>query len=51
MKRVRWLNFSTAWLLLVLQRTPVLRLAFVTAEFTSPPRAVSLLKSAFAVTA
>lgn len=48
-KRLRFLNFSAAWLLLLLQRTPLLRWASTAAEF-APSRVVALLKAS-AVTA
>lgn len=47
MKRNRWINFSTAWLLLLLQRTPVLRVAATAGEYVAPSRIVMLLKAAF----
>lgn len=47
MNRYRWLNCSAAWLLLLLQRTPAVRLALNAAEFTAPSRIVALLQSAF----
>jgi hypothetical protein len=48
MKNQRWLNLSAAWLLLLLQRTPVVRLAVTAGETIVPSRIVSLLKSAAA---
>ena len=50
MKKFRCLNLSATWLVLLLQRTPVLRLASAAGEFAAPSRVVSLLKS-FAATA
>jgi hypothetical protein len=49
MKKLRLLNFSTTSLLLLLQRTPALRVATAAAEALAPSRIVSLLKSAFAL--
>src|SRR5262245_4330718 len=51
MKKSRWLNFSAAWLLLLLQRTPALRLTAVAGDAIAPSRIVSLLKSAAAAAA
>src|SRR4051812_1815648 len=48
MKQFRWFKLSAAWLLL-LQRTPVLRVAATAGEYIAPSRIVSLLKSAAAV--
>ena len=45
------LNLPAFGLLLLLQRTPVLRLVTGTAEFFAPSRVVALLKSAFATAA
>ncbi len=47
MKRIRFLHLSAVWLVLLLQRTPALRLAAV-GEFTAPSRIVALLKAALA---
>ncbi len=47
MKRIRLLPFSAAWLLLLLQRAPALRVA-ATGEFSAPSRIVALLKAACA---
>jgi hypothetical protein len=44
------LGLSAAWLVVLLQRTPVLRVANIAAQFVAPSRIVSLLKS-FAATA
>ncbi len=51
MKFSRWFNCSAAWLVLLLQRTPVISGFFSSAEFSTPPRAVSLLQSAVATAA
>src|SRR5262245_25838629 len=48
MKRLRWFNFSAAWLMLLLQRTPALRVVAGAGEIVAPSRIVSLLKSALA---
>ncbi len=48
MNRLRWLPFSSAWLLLLLQRTPVLRVATQATELVAPSRVVALLQTAFA---
>src|SRR5436190_22078987 len=50
MKKVRWLNFTAAWLIMLLQRTPVLRLVSAATNNIAPSRIVSLLKSAAATT-
>jgi hypothetical protein len=51
MKLARRLNLPVAGLLILLQRTPLLRLAGGGGEFSAPPRIVALLKSAFATAA
>jgi hypothetical protein len=51
MKKLRWFNCSVAWLLLLLQRTPALRVAAAASEFAAPSRIVSLLKAAAATAA
>lgn len=51
MKRLRWFPSSLASLLLLLQRTPVLRVAAEAGELAGSSRAVSLLKSAFTAAA
>ena len=52
MNRVRWLNFSTFSLLLLLQRTPALRATMAAAaEYTAPTRIVALLRAAFGTAA
>ncbi|MSU49913.1 MAG: hypothetical protein EXS37_12650 [Opitutus sp.] len=48
MPKIRWLNFSAPWLLLLLQRTPALRVACAVAEHAAPPRIVSLLQAVLA---
>ncbi len=52
MNRVRWLNFSTTSLLLLLQRTPALRVASTEAAGSAAPsRIVALLRAAFGTAA
>jgi hypothetical protein len=51
MKQLRWFNLSATWLLLLLQRTPVLRLAANAGETIAPSRIVSLLKTITATAA
>ncbi|WP_414664669.1 immunoglobulin domain-containing protein [Horticoccus sp. 23ND18S-11] len=46
MKRFRSFTLPSAWLLLLLQRTPVVRLAATAGEFVAPSRVVALLKAA-----
>jgi hypothetical protein len=48
LKRVRQLSLPAGWLLLLLERTPALRLVSIAAESVAPTRIVALLKSAFA---
>ena len=45
MKRITWINLSATWLLLLLQRTPAMRVATEVAEFATPSRIVALLRS------
>jgi hypothetical protein len=45
MKRITWINFSATWLVLLLQRTPAVRVAAEVAEFATPSRIVALLRS------
>jgi hypothetical protein len=45
MKRLTWINFSATWLVLLLQRTPAVRVAAEVAEFATPSRIVALLRS------
>lgn len=45
MKRITWVNFSVTWLLLLLQRSPAVRVAAEVAEFATPSRIVALLRS------
>ena len=51
MKKIRRLNLSATWLLLLLERTPALRVASAAAEYAAPSRVVALLKAAFATAA
>ncbi len=46
--RIRQLTLPAAWLVLLLERTPALRVFSATAESVGPTRIVALLKSAFA---
>src|SRR5688500_11057501 len=48
MKSLSRFNLPVAWLLLLLERTPVLRIASINAEFIAPSRIVSLLRGAIA---
>src|ERR1700677_632634 len=50
-RRSGWINLSTASLVALLQRTPVLRLAAAADEFVAASPVGSLLKSAAAVAA
>lgn len=51
MNRLRLIQFSSAWLLLILQRTPVLRVASDASALVAPSRLVALLQTAFATAA
>jgi hypothetical protein len=48
MKFLSRFNLPVTWLLLLLERTPVLRVASINAAFAAPSRIVSLLKAALA---
>ena len=48
MKSLFRFNLPAAWLLLLLERTPMLRVASINAGFVAPSRIVSLLKAALA---
>src|SRR5947207_1611355 len=50
LQKFRFLNLSTAWLIVVLQRAPMLRWATTTAE-AAPSRIVALLKAGAATAA
>ena len=51
MKRLRSSGLAATWLLLLLQRTPALRLAAAAGEFVTPTRIGSLLKAVFTASA
>ena len=51
MNRLRLLQFSSAWVLLILQRTPVLRVASDASALVAPSRLGALLQAAFATAA
>jgi hypothetical protein len=50
-QRLRQLSLPSAWLLLLLERTPAVRALATASELVAPPRIVALLKATFATSA